>query len=82
MYETLSYPPFPILIKNVVLVLGSVIDAVGFDMIYVQVSAKLLKNTPRFLINIYGQFYNNFCELTEFSDPNVSITPVFDSRFR
>lgn len=51
-------------------------------MIYVQVSAKLLKNTPRFLINIYGQFYNNFCELTEFSDPNVSITPVFDSRFR
>ncbi|KAE9403606.1 glycoside hydrolase family 18 protein [Gymnopus androsaceus JB14] len=31
--------------------LGSVIDAVGFDMIYVQ-------------------FYNNFCELTEFSDPN------------
>ncbi|KAE9406929.1 glycoside hydrolase, partial [Gymnopus androsaceus JB14] len=31
--------------------LGSVIDTVGFDMIYVQ-------------------FYNNFCGLTEFSNPN------------
>jgi len=33
--------------------LGAVIDAVGFDAIYVQ-------------------FYNNYCAVTAYNDPNVS----------